>query len=125
MEHATNIAYPRYAIANGDKTSETLFAHELAHHWWGNTITCKTQEDMWLNEGWASYSERLFLEAVYGKKAYEDDIEANHHSVLQFAHVLDEAVLPVSGIGHANTYGRHVYDKGARSIISFLASGLV
>ena len=113
MEHATNIAYPRYAIANGDKTSETLFAHELAHHWWGNTITCKTQEDMWLNEGWASYSERLFLEAVYGKKAYEDDIEANHHSVLQFAHVLDGAVLPVSGIGHANTYGRHVYDKGA------------
>lgn len=113
MEHATNIAYPRYAIANGDKTSETLFAHELAHHWWGNTITCKTQEDMWLNEGWASYSERLFLEAVYGKKAYDDDIEDNHHSVLQFAHVLDEAILPVSGIGHANTYGRHVYEKGA------------
>ena len=113
MEHATNIAYPRYAIANGDKTSETLFAHELAHHWWGNTITCKTQEDMWLNEGWASYSERLFLEAVYGKKAYDVDIEDNHHSVLQFAHVLDEAILPVSGIGHANTYGRHVYDKGA------------
>ena len=116
MEHATNIAYPRYAIANGDKTSETLFAHELAHHWWGNTITCKTQEDMWLNEGWASYSERLFLEAVYGKKAYDDDIEDNHHSVLQFAHVLDEAILPVSGIGHANTYGRHVYDKGADMI---------
>ena len=113
MEHATNIAYPRYAIANGDKASETLFAHELAHHWWGNTITCKTQEDMWLNEGWASYSERLFLEAVYGKKAYDDDIEANHHSVLQFVHVLDEAILPVSGIGHAHTYGRHVYDKGA------------
>lgn len=113
MEHATNIAYPRYAIANGDKTSETLFAHELAHHWWGNTITCKTQEDMWLNEGWASYSERLFLEAVYGKKAYDDDIEDNHHSVLQFAHVLDEAILPVSGISHVNTYGRHVYDKGA------------
>ena len=116
MEHATNIAYPRYAIANGDKTSETLFAHELAHHWWGNTITCKTQEDMWLNEGWASYSERLFLEAVYGKKEYDDDIEDNHHSVLQFAHVLDEAILPVSGIGHANTYGRHVYDKGADMI---------
>jgi hypothetical protein len=113
MEHATNIAYPRYAIANGDKSSETLFAHELAHHWWGNTITCKTQEDMWLNEGWASYSERLFLEAVYGRSAYDDDIETNHHEVLQFAHVKDQAILPVSGIGHAHTYGRHVYDKGA------------
>lgn len=113
MEHATNIAYPRYAIANGDKDNETLFAHELAHHWWGNTTTCKTQEDMWLNEGWASYSERIFLEAVYGRARYDEDIEDNHRQVLQFAHIQDGAVLPVSGIGHANTYGRHVYNKGA------------
>ncbi len=113
MEHATNIAYPRYAIANGDKDNETLYAHELAHHWWGNTTTCSTQEDMWLNEGWASYSERIFLEAVYGRERYDEDIEDNHRQVLQFAHVQDEAVLPVSGIGHANTYGRHVYNKGA------------
>jgi hypothetical protein len=113
MEHATNIAYPLYAIAGGSKSSETLYAHELAHHWWGNTITCRTPEDMWLNEGWASYSERIFLEAVYGKNKYDEDIEANHRNVLQFAHVQDGAILPVSGIGHANTYGRHVYNKGA------------
>ncbi|PCJ65536.1 MAG: hypothetical protein COA58_08990 [Bacteroidetes bacterium] len=113
MEHATNIAYPRYAIAGGAKTSETLYAHELAHHWWGNTITCRTQEDMWLNEGWASYSERLFLETVYGRDRYEEDIEDNHRDVLQFAHIRDGSVLPVSGIGHANTYGNHVYNKGA------------
>ena len=118
MEHATNIAYPRYAIANGSKTSETLFAHELAHHWWGNTITCRTQEDMWLNEGWASYSERIFLEAVYGRDRYDEDVEDNHRSVLQFAHVQDGDVLPVSGIGHANTYGRHVYNKGADMVHS-------
>jgi aminopeptidase N len=113
MEHATNIAYPLYAIGGGAKTNETLFAHELAHHWWGNTITCRTQEDMWLNEGWASYSERLFLEAVYGKDRYIEDIEDNHRDVLQFAHIRDGDVLPVSGIGHANTYGNHVYNKGA------------
>ncbi|MGB1037514.1 MAG: M1 family aminopeptidase [Bacteroidia bacterium] len=118
MEHATNIAYPLYAIANGDKNSETLYAHELAHHWWGNTITCRTQEDMWLNEGWASFSERLFLEAVYGRERYDEDIEDNHRQVLQFAHIQDEAVLPVSGIGHANTYGRHVYNKGADMVHS-------
>lgn len=113
MEHATNIAYPRYAIANGDKDNETLFAHELAHHWWGNNTTCRTQEDMWLNEGWASYSERIFLENIYGKARYDEDIEDNHRQVLQFAHIQDGAVLPVSGIGHANTYGSHVYNKGA------------
>jgi hypothetical protein len=113
MEHATNIAYPFYAINGGGKQSETLFAHELAHHWWGNTITCNSQEEMWLNEGWASFSESLFLEAVYGRTRYNSSVETNHRDVLQFAHVRDGASLPVSGIGHANTYGNHVYNKGA------------
>ncbi|MFY0644586.1 MAG: T9SS type A sorting domain-containing protein [Bacteroidia bacterium] len=113
MEHATNIAYPRFGIAGGSKNYETLFAHELAHHWWGNTVTCRTQEDMWINEGWASFSERVFLEAVYGKEAYKDDIRSNHKAVVHYAHLRDGQTLPVSGIGHANTYGMHVYDKGA------------
>ncbi|MEY2924756.1 MAG: hypothetical protein RLZZ337_1304 [Bacteroidota bacterium] len=113
MEHATNIAYPYYAIADGSTDRETLFAHELAHHWWGNTITARTQEDMWLNEGWASFSESLFLEAVYGKNRYDYSVEANHRDVLQFAHIRDGESLPVSGIGWANTYGSHVYNKGA------------
>lgn len=113
MEHATNIAYPLFAISGGSKNYETLFAHELAHHWWGNTVTCRTQEDMWINEGWASFSERLFLEAVYGEEAYRSSIGSNHKAVVHYAHIRDGEALPVSGIGHANTYGMHVYDKGA------------
>lgn len=113
MEHATNIAYPRFAIANGNLAYETLYAHELAHHWWGNAVTCKTAEDMWINEGWASFSERVFLEGIYGRDAYDASIAANHLDVVRFAHLRDGKALPVSGIGHSNTYGMHVYDKGA------------
>lgn len=112
MEHATNIAYPRFG-ADGELTYETLYAHEFGHHWWGNTVTCSTAEDMWINEGWASYSERVFLEWVYGKDRYDDDISANHKAVLHYAHLRDGDTLPVSGIGHEHTYGMHVYDKGA------------
>ncbi|MBR9860909.1 hypothetical protein GYB22_09200 [bacterium] len=114
MEHATNIAYPINAVANGSKDQERLYAHELAHHWWGDNTTCETQEDMWLNEGWANYSEYLFAEAVYGKEEYLKRIKANHLNVLQFAHtpLRDGEALPVSGIGHAHTYGMHVYQKG-------------
>jgi hypothetical protein len=112
MEHATNIAYPRFG-ATGNKSYETLWAHELAHHWFGNTITCESQEHMWINEGWASYSERIFLEGMYGKDKYKEDVSANHRAVLHYAHLRDGAVLPVAGIGHANTYGSHVYNKGA------------
>jgi aminopeptidase N len=112
MEHATNIAYPIYA-SDGTLNNETLMAHEFAHHWWGNNITCRTAEDMWLNEGWASYSESIFLEHVYGKQRYKESVMANHIDVLRWAHLRDGKPRAISGVPHAYTYGQHVYNKGA------------
>ena len=42
----------------------TLVAHELAHQWFGDNVTCKTWSDIFVNEGFASYSEYLALEAL-------------------------------------------------------------
>lgn len=112
MEHATNIAYP-ISSANGTTNSEKLMAHELAHHWWGDKVTCETAEDMWLNEGWASFSEALFLEEVYGKSSYTEEIQSTLLKVISKAHIQEGGYLAVSGVNHTNTYGTHVYDKGA------------
>ena len=112
MEHASNVAYPSNAV-NGNTGSELLMAHELSHHWWGDLVTCSTAEDMWLNEGWASYSEHLFLEHVYGHSRFIDEVKANHLNVIQYAHIREENYRAVSGVPHEYTYGMHVYDKGA------------
>lgn len=112
MEHATNIAYPIYA-ANGTLAYESLMAHELSHHWWGNQVTCQTAADMWLNEGWASYSENIFFEHVYGKDMYRKKVRENHYDVLRIAHISDDGYRSVSGVPHEYTYGDHVYNKGA------------
>lgn len=112
MEHATNIAYPRFA-ADGSLAYETLFAHELSHHWWGDLVTCRNAEDMWLNEGWASYSESIFLENQYGAATYLSDVRSKHKDALLNAHRDDGGRYPVSGVPTEITYGSHVYIKGA------------
>jgi len=111
MEHATNIAYPLFAV-NGNLQWESLMAHEFAHNWWGNLVTCETASDMWINEGWASYNESLFSEYIYGKEQYKTDIRTTHNDVLLYANIRDGAYLPVSGVPFDATYGSHVYSKG-------------
>ncbi len=112
MEHATNVAYPLFAI-DGTTAYETLYAHELSHHWWGDLITCETAADMWINEGWASYSERIFTEWLYGSQAYSTSIRNNHRDVLLNAPRNDGGYFPLNAIPENITYGQTVYNKGA------------
>lgn len=57
--------------------SEYLAVHEFAHQWFGDMITCKSWADIWLNEGFATYSESLWAEHAYGYEAYREDVENN------------------------------------------------
>ena len=51
-----------------------IVAHELAHQWYGDMITCKDWRHIWLNEGFATYSEAVYIEARDGKTAYNNKI---------------------------------------------------
>lgn len=112
MEHPGNITYPAI-YADGTLNYETLFAHELSHHWWGDNVTCRDAGDMWLNEGWASYCEKLFVQQVYGEKAYKAEVLANHLLSLRLAHITDSFPMSLVGVPQNHTYGTHVYKKGA------------
>lgn len=110
MEHATNISIGK-AFIDGTFAYETMIAHELAHHWWGDLVTCSTAGDMWLSEGFASYCEPLHLGYVYGPDAYIAEVKANHYFVLSRAHIDDEGYRAITPMDSLFTYGTTVYNK--------------
>ncbi|MBD1207438.1 MAG: hypothetical protein H9535_03345 [Ignavibacteria bacterium] len=81
MEHQTITALTRTTLKVADLQyygNDSLFflyqynvhAHEAAHHWFGDKVTCATWYDIWLNEGSARYAEALWLESKLGKRGY-------------------------------------------------------
>ena len=112
MEHATNIAFMRNYLYLYERECETTMAHELSHHWFGNLVTCNSAADMWLNEGWATYSQSLFIEGLYGSDSANQYRRDARLTELQMAHINDGGYLAVSGVPSGKTYGNTVYQKG-------------
>lgn len=112
MEHATSISYP-LSLINGNLGGESIMAHELAHHWWGNLVTCQTADDMWINEGMAEYCSHLYQEQVYSRERYLKAVRENAYNVLQIAHSRDNGYRSLVGMPHELVYGFHTYQKGA------------
>mgnify|MGYP000918290067 CR=1 FL=1 len=112
MEHPTNISYP-VGIVDGTLTYEETMAHELAHHWFGDLITCHRAEEMYINEGYAEYLSYLFIEDLRGRPSYDKKIRENHHDMVATAHLKDEGWYALSDVPQAFTYGEHSYRKGA------------
>jgi len=76
MEHQTITTLAQYMIT-GDLSFEPTIAHELAHQWYGNCLTPLTWADVWLSEGFATYSEAIYTEEMYGREAMLDYVFQN------------------------------------------------
>jgi aminopeptidase N len=71
MEAATAIAYGENLVT-GDRSVRLrdVVIHELAHQWWGDAVTERDWDDVWLSEGFATYFTLLFIEHEYGRDAF-------------------------------------------------------
>ncbi len=65
MEHQTMTSYGQ-ELVTGDGFFERLVGHEMAHQWFGNLVTVKDWDQVWLHEGFATYAEALWIEHKSG-----------------------------------------------------------
>lgn len=102
MEHQTITGIGSNFIS-GKKFFSDMLIHELAHHWWGNAVSPKSWKDIWLNEGFATYSEALYWENKAGYDALKSTLQSKFDN-------FDSGTLynPVGEL-----FSRLVYDKGA------------
>lgn len=61
-------------LERDDPASAWIVAHELAHQWWGNLVTCATWRDLWLNEGITTFMAAAWKEHAFGKAAYTREL---------------------------------------------------
>lgn len=97
-----------------DYYREYVIAHEIAHQWWGDLITCRSWEHTWLNESFGTYSDHLYTRYDKGADEGDYDLLLKKNAYLNEAHNRFMRPIVYKEYEHpGDNFNRHTYQKGA------------
>ncbi|MFM7311527.1 MAG: M1 family aminopeptidase, partial [Flavobacteriales bacterium] len=110
MEHQGAIAYgnkymPGYMgwDRSGAKLQfDYIIIHETGHEWWGNSVSCSDLADMWIHEGFCTYTEAIYVECMHGEKAAQGYVNALKQDVANRQPII--GTYGINREGHGDMY---------------------
>jgi aminopeptidase N len=108
LENAGCIFYSENSVT-GQGKAEGLIAHEIAHQWFGNSVTEKDWHHIWLSEGFATYMTSAYLEKRYGEERLMESMRSARDRVLRASErnpgpVIDTTITDLMKLLSANSY---------------------
>ena len=99
--------------AHIDFTSDYLVSHELAHQWFGDLVTCRDWQHVWLNEGFATYCEALYWESSRGNDEFQYHVMQSADDYFEEAGTRYARPIVTKVYKHPDDlFDRHTYEKG-------------
>jgi aminopeptidase N len=111
MENASAIFYAENTVT-GNRSSEGLIAHEIAHQWFGDAASEKSFKHVWLSEGFATYLTHLYFEQKYGEESLRERLQNDRNKIIDFSRKNNLPVVDSSN-NLMSLLNVNSYEKGA------------
>jgi aminopeptidase N len=98
-----------------DKNYDFIIVHEIFHQWFGDLVTCKNWAELYINEGFANYSDNLWVEYKYGKDESLHNL-INYSIPMYLNETRTKWIRPIRYYGFdypGLMFDRHIYEKGS------------
>lgn len=104
MEHQGIISYGNNFQKLPKFGFDFILVHESGHEWWGNSISCTDHAEMWIHEGFTTYSEALYVEYHSGYRKALDYLASQKAEIMNTSPLIGPLGLNYSNWGHSDNY---------------------
>ncbi len=113
MENASNIFYDEFEVT-GTGLNESTVAHEIAHQWFGDSVTEGNWYNIWLSEGFATFFQNFYVGKTFGQDSLMNVLRQDKKRIFSYYYrnpepILDTTITNLNNLLNVNSYFKGAY----------------